>query len=87
MSNCLCSFYIVFSNELQRAASENIAVEIEQLQAQLDAQNQKRQFQRQENNRRKHNYLPFVAKLIEVLASENKLSDLMPQSSKWYNNQ
>jgi len=47
------------------------------LQAQLEEANQKYQDWKEENIRRRHNYIPFALKLLEILSSKGKLKDMV----------
>lgn len=43
----------------------------------LEEEQKKIKKQAEENVRRKHNYLPFISRLVEILASKGHLSDLI----------
>ena len=54
-----------------------VSVELNDARGDLAEEEVKLQKQHEENVRRKHNYLPFVLKLVESLAGIGKLNDLV----------
>jgi hypothetical protein len=54
-----------------------VSLEIERVREQLDDEAAKKQLQKEENARRKHNYIPFICKLIDTLGENDKLTKLM----------
>ena len=58
-----------------------ISLEIENLRSQLDDETKRKIFQKEENARRKHNYIPFISKLIENLAEKDALMNLVTSKS------
>eukprot|EP00462_Mataza_sp_D1_P008567 CAMPEP_0175152516 /NCGR_PEP_ID=MMETSP0087-20121206/19158_1 /TAXON_ID=136419 /ORGANISM="Unknown Unknown, Strain D1" /LENGTH=311 /DNA_ID=CAMNT_0016438959 /DNA_START=11 /DNA_END=946 /DNA_ORIENTATION=+ len=56
------------------------AAEKVQVEAALAAENEKYQKWKEENVRRKHNYVPFIFNLLKVLASKGKLKGLVDQA-------
>lgn len=50
-----------------------------QIQADLAAEHQKRETWKQENLRRKHNYIPFIIQLLKTLAEKKQLEPLIKQ--------
>jgi len=57
--------------------SEEVGLEIGQLQMTIAEEDQKRALYRVENNRRRHNYFPFIVQLLKILAREGKLVPLI----------
>jgi hypothetical protein len=52
------------------------------LRSQLNDEAQKKIFQKEENVRRKHNYIPFISKLIDILGEKDVLTGLLkPKTS------
>jgi hypothetical protein len=47
------------------------------LTSELEEEHKKIKRQSEENIRRKHNYLPFISRLVEVLAAKGHLKDLI----------
>lgn len=56
-----------------------VAQEIYHLQSMIEEEEQKALKFKQENIRRKHNYLPFIVELLKILASDGRLVPLMKQ--------
>ena len=59
------------------ASTLQISLEIESLRSQLADEARKKVFQKEENARRKHNYIPFISKLIDTLGEKDALLSLM----------
>jgi len=73
------------ADESREDAAEQLSLielEIEALRAQLAEDAAKKKFQQEENERRKHNYIPFILKLIETLGEKNVLTGLIGAKSK-----
>lgn len=61
--------------------NDDTAAARQQLQLQMEAQEQKRRQWKLENDRRRHNYLPFCVELLTLLAASGKLPDLTEQAN------
>jgi hypothetical protein len=59
-----------------------IALEVENLRSQLDDEARKKESQREENARRKHNYIPFISKLIDSLGDKDALAGLIAKTQQ-----
>jgi len=59
-----------------------MSLEIENLRSQLEDEGRKKDFQREENARRKHNYIPFICQLIDALGEKDALTGLMTAKPK-----
>ena len=62
---------------------------VEELQKQLNAQSVvldeetiRENKWKEENARRKHNYVPFIIKMLEILAARNKLIPLLEEAKQ-----
>lgn len=51
------------------------------LSSELEEEQKKIKRQGEENLRRKHNYLPFITKLVEILAEKGHLTELIKQET------
>lgn len=51
-----------------------------ELTSELEEEQRKLKRQSEENVRRKHNYLPLISRLVEVLATKGLLSELIEKS-------
>lgn len=58
-----------------------MSLEVECLRSQLDDEARKKQQQREENARRKHNYIPFISQLVGSLGEKDVLLKLMQDAS------
>jgi len=63
---------------LQKATP--ISSEIEELKHELENENTKRQLWREENAKRKHNYVPFLFSLLTILAQKDQLQPLLEKA-------
>lgn len=66
--------------EDQSTEIEQLSNQIFQLRAQLDDELANQERQRQENIRRRHNYIPFIMKVLRVLAKEGKMKPMIDKA-------
>jgi ubiquitin carboxyl-terminal hydrolase L5 len=59
---------------------ENIRTQIIELRSKLDDETATLERQRQENIRRRHNYVPFIVSLLKVLSQKGHLNDLVAKA-------
>merc|ERR1712137_568190 len=62
--------------------ADEIAAAVANLDGKIASEEQKRQRQRAENIRRRHNYVPFIVELLKILATQGKLVPLLEQAKK-----
>ncbi|KAL7070776.1 hypothetical protein ACQ4LE_009875 [Meloidogyne hapla] len=62
--------------------SDEIAQEISQLQNLIEDEKDKMKRYKIENNRRRHNYMPFLIELLKCLAKEGKLIDMVREAQE-----
>jgi len=72
--------------KLEQNASENGA-KIVELRYELEQENERHNRWKEENIRRRHNYVPFLVNLLKVLAQKNELIPLIEQAKKKLNEQ
>lgn len=62
--------------------SDSVNEEIGHLQALITDEEEKMQQYKLENNRRRHNYIPFIVELLKILAKEGKLVPLVREAKQ-----
>ena len=68
--------------ELARATIMQIDEDLFQVERELDFQRRKREKYAKENERRRHNYVPFVFALLKKLAEKGKLDGLVEKATE-----
>ena len=61
-------------SQLGDSNNEELTNQLVGLQNELNDENKKREFQRKENVRRRHNYIGFIMQVLKALAQSNKLA-------------
>lgn len=71
-------------NQIEAAGMEtdDLQAQLSQLQQLIADEEQKRQRQKIENIRRRHNYLPFIMELLKILAEDGKLVGLVEKAKE-----
>lgn len=67
---------------LKEAGMDDESDEVAQIQMKLSQEEQKREMWKIENERRRHNYLPFCVELLKALASSGKLPELTEKANE-----
>ena len=67
---------------LKQESTVDVEVEVTRLHSMIEQENSKLQEYKLENLRRKHNYIPFIVNLMQVLAAQGKLSEFYEQAKK-----
>uniref|UniRef100_A0A5S6R324 Ubiquitin carboxyl-terminal hydrolase n=1 Tax=Trichuris muris TaxID=70415 RepID=A0A5S6R324_TRIMR len=65
--------------ELVKANDPGLADQITALQEEIANEDRKLERYKMENERRRHNYVPFIVELIKVLAKEGKLTEMISE--------
>lgn len=67
--------------EILQAVLAHSRQELAQLDSQLEYESTKRQRYKADNQRRRHNYVPFIFSMLKTLASTGKLEELVEKSA------
>mmetsp|Transcript_11996 Transcript_11996/g.14992 ORF Transcript_11996/g.14992 Transcript_11996/m.14992 type:complete len:266 (-) Transcript_11996:43-840(-) len=72
---------IELNDKLKMLAEAGLEDEIADVKAQIMAEEEKRKQWKLENERRRHNYLPFIIQLLKEVAKSGKLEDMSKKAS------
>jgi ubiquitin carboxyl-terminal hydrolase L5 len=70
----------LIKEQLAKGDDAALASEMHHLQEALDAENARHERWRVENVRRKHNYIPFIFNVLQVLAERDELAPLLDKA-------
>jgi len=73
--------------KLEQSSATDNASRIQELKFELQQEDERHTRWKEENVRRRHNYVPFLVNLLKVLAQKNELMPLVEQAKKKYNEQ